>query len=331
MKKTRVRSILFVFGVFFWLLALTGEAATIWDCNCASQTIQSFINDPAVVSGDTISVTGICSENVDITKGIAIDGNSTAEIHAPASTTINAVRIRAGGVTLKNFKSIQGGRDGVYVVSSTGTTILNNTFQNTGRDGVFVDLGAAPTINHNTIKNTARYGILVFANAYAVIINNTITNNPGEGIVVTESADARIGFSSNSDTNASPNTITSNGGDGIYVTRASNAWIVGNTISNNTGNGITVEKVSHAGVSANTINQNGGHGIEVSQGSGANLGDDTGTTIFELPNATTVNNGGRGLECSVGGYVDGRLGTLNGVLGSKSITRGCVNSLTPLY
>jgi parallel beta-helix repeat protein len=339
MKKTRVISIIFGFGVFFWLLALTGEAATTWDCNCASQTIQSFINNPSVVYGDTISVTGICNENIDITKsGIIIDGgdingNPTAEIHAPVSTQ-SAVRIRAGVVTVKNFKSIQGGQDGVYVISSTGSTILNNTIQDTGRDGVFVDFGGAPTINHNTIKNTSRYGITVFANAYAAIINNTITNNPGDGILVTESADARIGFWSSSQTTASPNTITANGGDGIIVTRGSNAWIVGNTISNNDGNGVTVTKVSHAGVSYNTINQNGGHGIEVSQGSGANLGSETPSTpptIFELPNTTTVNNGGRGLECSIGGYVDGPLGTLNGIYGKKSVTRGCVNSLSPPF
>jgi len=112
MRKTRVISILFGFGVFFWLLPLTGEAATTWNCNCASQTIQSFITDPAVVSGDTISVTGICNENVDITKsGITINGNNTAEIHGPfdPQNPKPAVRIRAGVIILKNFHSIQGG------------------------------------------------------------------------------------------------------------------------------------------------------------------------------------------------------------------------------
>ena len=338
-QKTGVISIIFVFGVFFWFLALTGEAATVV---CTGQPGQKLLQSAidAAVSGDTISVSGICNESIDIAKsGITIDGgdingNPTAEIHVPVSTTVNAVRIRAGAVTLKNFKSIQGGRDGVYVVSSTGTTILNNTIQNTGRDGVFVDLGAAPTINGNTINNNPRQGITVFANAFATIIKNTITNNQGAGIYITESSAARIGFVGTSETTASSNTITFNDGDGIVVTRASNAYIVGNTISNNDGNGVTVTKVSHAGVCDNTINQNGGNGIEVSEGSGANLGSETPSTpptIFELPNTTTVNNGGRGLECSIGGYVDGPLGTLNGIYGKKSVTRGCVNSLSPPF
>jgi parallel beta-helix repeat protein len=326
MGKTRVILIVSVFGVFFWLLSLTGEAATTWNCNCASTTIQSFISNPSVVYGDTISVSGTCSENVDINKsGITIDGNLSAEIHAPDDNQ-PAVKIRAGVVTLRNFHSIQGGRDGVYVVSSTGSTIFNNTIQNTGRDGVLVDLGANPTINGNTIKNSPRRGITVYANGYAVIINNAITNSQDAGIYIIESSTARIGFVGPSDTNASPNTITSNGDDGIVVTGASNAYIVGNTISNNAGNGVTVTKVSHAGISDNTINQNGGDGIEVSQGSGADLGSDTGTTIFDLPN-TTGNNGGRGLECFIGGYVNGRLGTLNGVHGKKSVIEGCFNSL----
>jgi parallel beta-helix repeat protein len=326
MEKIRIISILFVFGVIFWFLPLTGDAATIpVACGSGGTGIQDAIT--AATSGDTISVTGTCNENVDINKGgITIDGNHTAQIDGP-NTAQPTVKIRAGSVIIQNFLSIQGGQDGVYVVSSTGSTILNNTIQGTGRDGVFVYYGGAPTINDNTIQNNARCGITVFANSYAVIINNQITNNHSHGIMLTESADARIGFSSSSDTTASPNTIQSNDGDGIIVTRVSNAWIVGNTISNNAGNGVTVAKVSHAGISDNTINQNGGDGIEVSQGSGVNLGSDSGTSIFDSPNTTSINNSGRGLECFIGGYVDGNLGTLNGVHGKKSVVQGCFNSL----
>ena len=45
MKKTRVISILFVFGVFFWLLALTGEAATIWLLCHWHRAFRAVIND----------------------------------------------------------------------------------------------------------------------------------------------------------------------------------------------------------------------------------------------------------------------------------------------
>jgi len=326
MKRIRGISAIFVFGVLFWLFLSAGEAVGV---TCPGESLQTAIN--AASSGDIISVTGICNENIDITKfGITIDGNNSAEIHA-SDATKPAVLIRANQVIVRKFHSIQGGQDGVYVATSIGSIIFNNTIQSNGRTGVYVFSGGAPTINANTITNNVSSGILVLGNGYAFITNNTITNNPGDGIYVTESSAARIGFSSPSQTTASPNTITLNGGDGIVVTRASNGWIVGNTISDNVGNGVTVEKSSHAGISANTIDHNGVDGIWVGQGSGANLGTDTGTGIFDAPNTTNTNNTNRGLECSDGGYIDGRLGTLNGVNGKKSITRGCVNSLIPPY
>ena len=45
------------------------------------------------------------------------------------------------------------------------------------------------------------------------------------------------------------------------------------------------------------------------------------------PNHTTQENGGAGIRCSVGGYVDGPLGTLGGKQGAKAIDSGCVDRL----
>jgi hypothetical protein len=64
-----------------------------------------------------------------------------------------------------------------------------------------------------------------------------------------------------------------------------------------------VIRASQADISDNTIDDNGQNGIFVSQGSGFNLGNDTGNTIFDLPNSGI--NGAIGLSCSIGGYVDG--------------------------
>jgi hypothetical protein len=81
----------------------------------------------------------------------------------------------------------------------------------------------------------------------------------------------------------------------------------------NTENGINVNKVSVAEISDNTIDGNGQNGIFVIEGSGVSLGNDIGNPIFDLPNSGA--NGNRGLSCSIGGYVDGVLGTLNGFTG----------------
>ena len=117
----------------------------------------------------------------------------------------------------------------------------------------------------------------------------------------------------------------------MTAVRSSSALIVGNTISENTYDGIRVAKVSQADISNNTIDGNGRYGILVTQNSGVNLGRDTGTTILDLPNTTTVGNGDKGLSCSIGGYADGRLGTLKGV-GKKNatdFTKDCIDSLIP--
>lgn len=326
-KKRIIICALIVFGVSFWVLQSAGEAATISvDC-AAAQTIQAAITTAS--SGDTISVTGTCNENINTTfkAALTLDGNTTAVIHGPDSAN-PTVAVRAAGTTIKRFGAISGGQDGIMIFGSGTAAIENNTIQSTARDGILVSGGGSATINTNTIQSTARDGIRVVQSSEATIVNNTITNNPEDGIHVADGSAVRIGFITDEDTVASPNTITTNGGDGINVSQSSNARIVGNNINDNTGNGVTVMKLSHADISDNTINQNGNDGIEVSQGSGANLGSDTGTGIFDSPNTTTVNNTDRGIECSIGGYVDGRLGSLNGKRGSKATSKGCFNSLT---
>ena len=114
--------------------------------------------------------------------------------------------------------------------------------------------------------------------------------------------------------------------------RSSHARIVGNIISGHTGDGIDVRKVSHAGISGNDISNNGGDGIKVRENSGVNLGRDTGTGILDLPNDTTVLNGGFGIRCLSNSYANGRLGTLDGTSGTESFSGSqgpCINSLIP--
>ncbi len=318
-KRGRLFSLM-VLGVFVWFLASTGEAATTWPCACPGQTIQSFIDNSSVASGDTISVTGVCTENVIVRKSLTVDGNNTAEIHAAVSTT-STVQITTSSITVRNFKSIQGGSFGIYVTGTSPITISGNIVESTGNHGILLTGNQRSVIDSNTIQNAGGDGISVGANSYVTITNNTITNNAGNGIQLWESSAARIGFSSTSDTTASPNTITSNGGNGIYLYSASSARIVGNTISGNTGNGITIYRLSYAQISSNTIDGNGtspgniNSGIAVLEGSGVDLGSPSGSGIFNSPNNTTVNNGYFGINLGVGTYVTGRIGTLNGVYG----------------
>jgi len=197
-----------------------------------------------------------------------------------------------------------------------------------GQDGIQVYRGGTAIIRNNVIQNTERYGIVVGGNSYAYIVGNTIQDNPKDGIVVADSAFAHIGFKTTMEEWASPNTIQRNA-YGVTVARSSSAQIVGNNIISNSYDGVRVVMVSQADISNNIIDGNGGNGIFVAQNSGVNLGRDTGGTIFDLPNSSNTGNGDYGLSCSIGGYADGRLGTLKG--GRRKavtdFTKDCIDSL----
>jgi parallel beta helix pectate lyase-like protein len=293
--------------LLYWLTPSLAEAqvctATIGASNFA--TIQAAVN--AAGTGATILVSGTCNENVSINErkeGITLNGQGAATVNGPSATAAT-IGVRGRGTTIEGF-TITGGQNGVQVFR-----------------------GGTATIDGNIIQGAASGGVLVNQSGYAVVVNNLIQNNLGNGIVVDENSSARIGFVGGQDVTASPNVIQNNGTRGILVIRASNARIVGNTINNNGDDGIGSLRDSQASASNNLINNNAGDGIFVTQNSGVNLGNDTGTTIFDLPNSTTSNNSGFGVRCTTNSYANGRLGSINGVSGPTSFTASCINSLIP--
>ena len=305
-KNMRAITVLVLVVGFLPVLPLIVEARTMKLACGGRRTITAAVE--RLNPGDTLLVEGACVENVLIPEqvvNITLDGQGTATINGPdaSSATIN---VRGNGITIRNFSSITGGQTGITVTRGGTATIDSNGIQNTGTNGIVVNLSSS-----------------------ARIINNTIQGNPAHGILISEGSSARIGFVMADDTEASPNVIQKNGENGIIVTGSSNARIVGNTISSNTDHGVLVNRVSHGDVSSNTIDSNGGDGVFVIRNSGVNLGEDTGSGIFDSPNTTNVNNGGFGIRCVINSYGDGRRGTLNGASGAVSFAANCVNATSP--
>jgi len=293
MEKMKTICGLIVVGVFLWVTPSKGQVVSV---DCSSESLQTAINSNNPWT--TFNVSGTCDENITIwetSEGVTINGGGTATINGPDPVN-PTVTVRTQGVTITGF-TISGGIEGVLVIK-----------------------GGAATIKNNIVQDTGRAGIALSMHSYATITNNTISSNLGPGISVSESSSSRIGFSNYSDTIASPNIIQNNGENGIVVMRGSSARIVGNTVSDNDGYGIVVFWGSHADISNNTINDNEADGIYAGYDSSVNLGSLTGTTIFDLPNATTINNGYSGLGCSMGASVTGRIGTLNGNSGPINST-----------
>jgi len=260
-------------------------------------------------AGDTLLVNGTCNENLVIGEefhGITLDGQGRAAINGDSNA--NAISVTGNGITIRGFV-ITGGAPQAIAITDGGTAVI---------DG-------------NTIQFAARNGITVFRGSSANIVNNTIQNNGLAGIAIQSTSTARIGWSGPPNNRVSaPNTIQNNGAEGVQVYRGSSAQIFSNAIQNNASHGVFVDRNSQAEIAACTITGNAGDGIRGMRGAGVDTGTDaTGATPQFDDNTNTGTNAGYGVRCAIGGFVDGRLGTLTGVLGGVSFTESCVNSLMP--
>jgi len=272
------------------------------DCN-AGEKIQDKI--AIAKPGDTILVSGNCGENTIIPPEvvrITLDGQGRTVIQAPAKG--DGFFVRGREITIKGF-TISGGRDGIHLSGSAS--------------------GASANIVENTIRKTGRHGIHLDHTSVGRIAGNTIEDVHACGIDVAEMSVARVGYLLRPQGHA-PNTIRNSGEHGISVNRQSSARIVGNTIENNKGSGVLVTRNAQADVFGNSISGNGGDGITASHSAGVNFTNED--NLFNLgPNQTGTGskNAGFGLSGSVGGYVDGPLGTLDGAKGAKRIDAGCID------
>jgi parallel beta-helix repeat protein len=255
--------------------------------------------------GDTLHISGICVENVEIGEGfhhITLDGGGLGVIYAP-DPAIDALRIYADQVTVRGL-TISGGRDGINLRGAMGAVIEGNILENNAAAGLNVHRISWATVRDNVIRNNGTFGIMVY-----------------------ENSNARIGFTENAQPTPNPNLIEANGNFGIFVSRSSQADIAGNTIRNNGNNGIQVDRNSQAEIGSNTIDQNTGNAVNAAFGAGVNLGSGAAGRWQIRANTSTVANTRFVLGCTTGGYVTGSLGGLLGTLGTKSIVNGCIDTV----
>ena len=259
--------------------------------------------------GDTLLVDGVCNENVTIGPEfhrITLDGQGGAAINGGSSA--NSVTITGTGITIRGFVITGGAPQGIAVTD-----------------------GASAVIDGNIVQHADRNGITVFRNSSADIINNTIQNSGLAGIAVQSSSSARIGWTGPPNNRISgPNTIQNNGGQGIQIYRGSTSQIFTNTIQNNGSHGIFLDRNAQAEIAACTITGNAGDGIRASRNSGLDLGTDAnGATPNFDDDVDTGSNAGYGVRCTLGGFVDGRLGPLTGIAGGKMFSEACIDSVVP--
>jgi parallel beta-helix repeat protein len=305
-SKNNVRPATLALAASLCFGALPAGAATInVDCD-AGNTISGILS--GVKPGDTVLVSGTCREHVNIAPEVTrvtFDGQKKTVIQHPGgpAASPHAVYVRAKEIIIKGF-TVTGGQDGIHLSGPASAVLDGNLVtKNTGR-GIHIDKGAI-----------------------ARILNSTVEYSGGIGIDITGASYAYIGVFIPRVPALSPNIIRNNGGPGINIERTAGAWIVGNTISNNKESGIAVHRNAQADIIANIINANGGDAITSSFNGGINLLSEP---RRDGPNQTASGqgNGGHAIRCSVGGYVDGPLGSLAGAKGAKLIDSGCVDRTT---
>ena len=285
--------------------AAANAATVAVDCD-AGNTITAALT--TTKPGDTMLVSGTCKEQVSVNPEITritLDGQKKTTVQHPGGQTasVHAVYIRGKEITIKGF-TVTGGQDGIHLSGPASAVIDGNLVtKNSGR-GIHIDKGSI-----------------------ARILNTTVEHSGGIGIDITGASYAYIGLFIPRVAALGPNIVRNNGGPGINIERTAGAWIVGNTIANNKESGIAVHRNAQADVLANVINGNGGNAITVSYNSGVNFSSEP---RKDGPNRTDTgqNNGGAGIKCSVGGYVDGPAGTLAGTRGAKEFDNSCVDRTT---
>lgn len=283
-----------------WIVISAASAADLMvDCN-AGESIQAKLTQAK--PGDVIQVKGTCNESVRIASEmvrITLAGQAGAIINAPQG--LDGVFIRGRDITVRGF-TITGGRDGIHLSGQAA--------------------GASAVIEKNTIRQTGRRGIHLDQTSIARIGDNVIENVPSDGIDINESSNARIGYLIS---DPLPNTIRNVGGHAIVINAGSTARILGNVLTSNKGSGIVISRNSQADIWANTISDNGNDAIHVTWGSGVVI------TSATMPKRDQENetvsaqpNGGFGVNCSVGSYVNGPIAKLNGRRGGKNIDTSCI-------
>lgn len=216
----------------FVLPSMGWAACTVIDsptdsCTGDGSTISSLMS--CAKSGDTLTVTGDCFDNVVITKGGITLTTSTSATITAADKTKPVVEVIGSNTTISGF-TISEGTVGVLAAEEAHINLLYNTIINNTKGGVIV-----------RENSSAHIGFVSFSETTAS--SNGIGPNTGPGIDVNSNSSAKI----------IGNTITNNTGDGIMVRMGSQAEIAGNVIGDNSGNGIEVRGNSGVNLADNTI------------------------------------------------------------------------------
>ena len=230
--------------------------------------------------GDTLTFTGMCSQNVLIAvSGITLSGQGGAVISSPKPANDTLTIAGAQRVTLQNF-TVQNGNSGIHATGGAGITLGNIVAQKNAQTGILVEGSSSAYISGGTSQNNGFDGMDV-ENTSSVIFNGNFLaeNNAVFGI--------NLGATSSATVNAG--TVSANQNAlGIQVS-ISSSWFLSNpgaTVNtlNNATVGLTVVSGAHLFSFGGTIvtSGNGLDGFDIASRAGMDL--DAGTQASSFNN-----------------------------------------------
>ncbi|MGH9788391.1 MAG: right-handed parallel beta-helix repeat-containing protein [Candidatus Acidiferrales bacterium] len=220
-----------------FLLAASAGAADL-SVNCdLGESLQAAIDSLDFAGPNSITLTGACTENVQIEGRrnliIAAPDGQTATLQA-ADSTLAALRLIAAQNILLRRLVIRGGRWGILAGRASETLLSECTLENNGEGLFAIDNSLAGLVEGTAVRNNGT-GLAAATNASFII---------REGVV-----------------------IENNAGVAVQLFSAAAAIVNGNTIRNN-GAGVNALHRSSVEFSGqNTVQNNGAFGLQVAQGS----------------------------------------------------------------
>ena len=265
--KTRVFVLLGLLVLFPTVVTATNVSV---DCD-AGGSINTALASLDPVGPHTITVTGTCTENVNINLRnqitIQAPDGQTATIQA-SNPPGNSITISGSKQIVLNRLIIRGGRNGVSINQGSVVNIHNSTIAENNAVGILFTQSTL-TIDSSTIRDNALTGLAAQAASLGNVggplpLHQVVITGNGTGVSVLEGflqfngnflveennnfgfdvAGGRLNLSGMQA--GMDNSIRANGGGAINLRNAATGLIFGHVvIQNNTGNGINVSTGSN--------------------------------------------------------------------------------------
>lgn len=206
----------------------------------------------------TITVSGACTENLDITsfQHLSLLSQDGASISDASGGTLPVINVQRSPIFEMEGFTINGGDVGVVCGDNSTCFFANNTVQNASNEGVSVfQLSKADFIG-DVIQNNGA-GLLVQNSSTVEMDEVSLLNNGGGAAVGFGSTliaggsvvqgNTGFGLRANGDSllRLTENTISMNGGDGVLAQRGSVAYLLGgNIVSHNAQAGVRIKDLS---------------------------------------------------------------------------------------